>query len=110
MKSTILALAVGSLAFAGTAFAEKPINARQVNQERRIDAGVRSGKLTHAEAAKLRAQQASISRYERQLRAAHGGKLSAYDEHLVHARQDAANAAILKKKDNVIRGKDHLKL
>lgn len=110
MKSTIIALAIGSLAISGTALAEKPINARQLNQERRIDAGVRSGKLTHAEAARLKTQQASISRYEQQLRAAHGGKLSKYDEHLVHARQDAANAAILKKKDNRVRGKNHLKL
>ena len=77
------------------------------------------GRITHGdvglwddptEAARLKAQQASISRYEQQLRAAHGGKLSTYDEHLVHARQDAANAAILKKKDNAVRGKDHLKL
>ena len=110
MKSTIIALALGSLAVTGTALAEKPVNARQLNQERRIDAGVRSGKLTHGEAARLKAQQASISRYATQLRAAHGGKLSQYDEHLIHARQDAANAAILKKKDTAVRGKDHLKL
>lgn len=110
MKSTIIALAIGSLAIGGTALAEKPVNARQLNQERRIDAGVRSGKLTHAEATRLKAQQASISRYAAQLRASHGGKLSAYDERLIHSRQDAANAAILKKKDNRAHGKNHLKI
>ena len=110
MKFTIIALAIGSLAISGAALADKPINARQLNQERRIDAGVRSGKLTHAEAARLKAQQEAITRYEHQLRAAHGGKLSKNDERLVHARQDAANAAILKKKDNAVRGKNHLKL
>lgn len=100
MRKTMIALAIGTTALAGAAQAQGPVNARQLNQERRIDAGERSGKLTPTEAARLKAQQDSIKRYEDQLRAAHGGKLTEHDKMLVHARQDAANAQILKKKDN----------
>lgn len=110
MKRIFAGFAVVALACGVTAQAATPINARQLNQERRIDAGVRSGKLTHAEASRLRAQQSEIRRYAAQLRARHHGKLTDRDEHLIHARQDAANAAILKKKDNGIRGENHLKI
>ena len=111
MKHLTLALAGATLiGAAGAAQADPPVNARQVNQERRIDAGVRSGKLSPGEAARLKAQQRSIKRYTEQLRAAHGGKLTAHDKMLIHARQDSANALILKRKNNAVRGKDHLKL
>lgn len=108
MKRIILALAAGTLALAGAAQAERPVNARQLNQERRIDAGARSGKLSPREAMRLKAQQRSIARYTAQLRAAHGGHLTDRDKMLVHARQDSANALILKRKNNAVRGRDHL--
>lgn len=110
MKPTTLALALGlvTVAVAGAAQAAPPVNARQLNQERRIDAGVRSGKLSPHEAAVLKSQQASIRGEERRMRAAHGGHLTARDKRLIHARQDAANAQILHKKHNAVRGRDHL--
>lgn len=52
MRAIFVALVV-ALVVTAAAQAEKPINARQLNQEHRIDAGLRSGKLTHAEAARL---------------------------------------------------------
>ena len=110
MKRTLFMLMLGTMTLAGTAQAEKPVNVRQLNQERRIDAGVRSGKLSPREAARLRAQQRSIRAEEANRRAMHGGHLTAHDKRLIHARQDSANAMILKKKDNAVRGKDHLKL
>jgi hypothetical protein len=110
MRKTMIALALGAMAAAGAAQAEMPVNARQVNQERRIDAGVRSGKLTRAEAARLKREQAEIKRYEDGLRAAHGGKLTEHDKMLVHARQDAANARILHQKNDAQRGPNKLKL
>ena len=85
-----------------------PVNARQANQERRIDAGVRSGKLTPAEAARLKEEQRQITADEARMRAAHGGKLTEHDKRLIHARQDAANARILKSKDNSHRSKSKL--
>ncbi|USI72209.1 hypothetical protein [Sphingomonas morindae] len=110
MRTLTAFLFAGAALAATAASAQGPVNARQLNQERRIDAGVRSGKLTHREAARLKDQQASIKRYEDQLRAAHGGHLTERDKRLVHARQDAANAAILKKKNNRVRGRNHLKI
>lgn len=109
MKKAILALA--GLAIAATAIpATAQVNLRQVNQERRIDAGRRSGKLTAAEAAHLRTQQRSIRSLEARLKARHGGHLTAYDKRLIHNRQVQANRAILRYKDNRYRGKNHLKL
>lgn len=110
MKHLFLTLGAGGLLLAGAAQAASPVNVRQANQERRIDAGARSGKLSRTEAGRLHAQQGSIKAYEAQLRAAHGGKLTARDKRLIHARQDAANAQILKKKNNAVRGKNHLKI
>ncbi len=110
MKRTLLALALGAATLAGTAQAERPVNVRQLNQERRIDAGVRSGKLSPREAARLRHQQRSIKAEEAYRRSRHHGHLTAPDKRLIHARQDSANAMILKKKNNAVRGKDHLKL
>lgn len=110
MKKLILAVA-GLAAFAASvpAFADD-VNLRQVNQERRIDAGRRSGKLTVGEAARLRAEQNSIKVLAARLRARHGGKLTKYDVQLIHRRQDAADRHIIGKKDNAVRGKNHLKL
>ena len=110
MKRMLVGIAVATLAVSGAAHADKTVNVRQMNQDRRIDAGERSGKLTHAEATRLRAQQRDIARYSASLRARHGGKLTEHDKHLIHARQDAANAAILKKKDNGVRGPNKLKV
>lgn len=110
MKKTIIALALGALTLAGAAPAQLATKARELNQERRIDAGQRSGKLTHAEAGRLDREQQSIKRYEAQLKARHGGKLTKHDKMLIKQRQNAANRHILQKKHNGMRGKNHLKL
>ncbi len=110
MKRIIITAALCAMACGGVASAAAPVNARQLNQERRIDAGVRSGKLTHAEAARLKAQQAAIKREEDRMRARHGGKLTAHDKRIIHARQEQANRAILNQKHDAQRGKNHLKL
>jgi hypothetical protein len=110
MKKIIVALALGAVSVATAASAQGPVNARQLNQERRIDAGTRSGKLSPHEAARLKSQQHSISRQEDRLRARHGGHLTRRDKQIIHTRQARANQAILAKKHNRVRGKDHLKL
>jgi hypothetical protein len=86
------------------------VNVRQLNQERRIDAGVRSGKLTHHEADKLTAQQHSISNEAKAMRDEHGGHLTGVDKATLHARQAHANANILNKKHNAVRGRNKLKV
>ena len=106
----IAAAALASLGVAGVATAQSPVNARQFNQERRIDAGVRSGKLTRAEEARLKAQQRSIALEERRMRARNGGRLTAHDKAVLHARQEQANRAILAQKHDRQRGRNHLKI
>jgi hypothetical protein len=104
------AIALGLVATGTAAVAQSPVNVRQANQERRIDAGERSGKLTHGEDARLKAEQRSIARLETQLRARHGGHLTAADKRLIHSRQEAANHHILAQKYDAQHGKNKLKL
>ena len=110
MKKTIIALALSAMTLSGAAQAQIGAKARQLNQERRIDAGQRSGKLTHAEAARLDREQRSIRQLEVQLKARHGGHLTRADKRLIKQRQNSANAHILQQKHDPQRGRNHLKL
>ncbi|HEY0269465.1 MAG TPA: hypothetical protein VGC10_00580 [Sphingomonas sp.] len=110
MKKRISALMLAAFGLATATSAMAQTNLRQLNQERRIDAGVRSGKLAPGEAATLRGQQHAIEHQSSRMRARHGGHLTAYDKRVIHARQARANRLILAKKHNRIRGKDHLPL
>lgn len=109
MRIIVAALALGALA-AGTAASAGPVNVRQANQQRRIDAGVRSGKLTRSEAARLRTEQRSIEREKAVLKARHGGHLTAADKRRIHYRQQRANSHILAQKHDGQRGRNKLKL
>ena len=109
MRTFIIALAAGAL-LAGAAGAQSPVNLKQANQERRIDAGTRSGKLTAGEAARLRGEQHSIATEKAMLKARHGGHLTAADKRRIHYRQRIANRHILREKYNGRRGKNHMKL
>jgi hypothetical protein len=109
MRYTMMALAAAAMLVGGTASAKGPVNARQLNQERRIDAGRRSGKLTQHERDVLYAEQHAIQRLAAQLKARHG-KLTDADKRLIHARQNAADRHILGQKSDRQRGKNHLKL
>jgi hypothetical protein len=108
MKKRMSALVAAAIGVTMASGAIAQTNLRQLNQERRIDAGVRSGKLAPGEAANLRAQQRSIEHQSSAMRARHGGHLTAHDKRVLHARQDRANRHILAKKHNAVRGKDHL--
>ena len=110
MKKLIAAAVLGALGLGAVAQAAPIVNARQANQERRIDAGTRSGKLTHREAARLKAEQHSIAMQEKRARARHGGHLTARDKRMIHARQEAANRHILAQKHNRHRGPNKLKI
>ena len=110
MRKMMMALVLGAVTLGGTAAVAGPVNVRQVNQERRIDAGHRSGKLTTREAAQLRAEQRAIQRYTARQRARHGGHLTAADKRTIHAMQARANRHILAQKRDRQRGRNHLHL
>jgi gas vesicle protein len=110
MKRMLVALAIGTLIGSGAAMAAAPVNVRQLNQERRIDAGLRSGKLTRAEADHLRAQQAAIRAEVSRMRARHPHGLTEGDKQRLTALQDQADHAILHQKDDAQRGPNKLKM
>lgn len=93
MNSKLLSLMVAGLiaspVFAQTAATEVQ---RDVNQQTRIESGLKSGQLNTAEAAKLEREQARISKAEKN--ALRDGKLSKREERKIDHMQDAASADI----------------
>ena len=93
MNSKLLSLLVAGLlaapAFAQTAATEVQ---RDVNQQTRIEAGLKSGQLNTTEAAKLEREQARIAKAEQG--ALKDGKLSKREQRRIDRMQDAASADI----------------
>jgi hypothetical protein len=110
MNKIILAISTIGVALGSVTVAEAAINARQLDQQRLIDAGHRSGKLTGQERARLKAQQRAISARERAMRARHNGHLTAHDRHILHALQRQAGRDIEIQKYDDQRGRNKLKL
>jgi hypothetical protein len=110
MKKLILAFVAAGAAIGGVTTATAAINAKQINQQRLIDAGHRSGKLTHSERAQLKAQQRSIAAQERRMRARHNGRLTAQNKRVLHALQRQAGRDIEREKYDGQRSRNKLTL
>lgn len=110
MKKMIIAFVSLGIFCGAVTTANAAINVRQLNQQRLIDAGHRSGKLTHSERAQLKAQQRRITARERAMRARHQGRLIARDERILHALQRQAGRDIAREKHDGQRGRNKLKL
>lgn len=110
MRHSFIAALAATLTVATVVPAVAQVNIRQANQERRIDAGHRSGKLTPAESRQLKAQQRAIERLTARLRAQHGGKLTRADKRMIHDRQAEADRAISHQKHDSQRGRNRLKI
>lgn len=93
MLAALIAAAV-SPAFARPA--EPGYTQRDVNQERRIEQGLRSGQLDTREAARLQAEQARIDKMES--RALRDGQLTAAERARINAAQNKASADIYRQK------------
>lgn len=93
-KLLAIAVAAGALAAAAPASAQtwRSINQRQANLDARIDAGVRSGDLTRAEAARLRDQFRDLARLEAHYRSSYG--LSPAERRDLDMRFDRLSAQI----------------
>ena len=72
------------------------IDARQAEQERRIQQGVRSGDLTRGEYQRLEAEQARIRQIERQAKS--DGYVSASERARISAAQNSASRHIYQEK------------
>ena len=110
-KTTIIALAIAVLpgfAFAQTTPATPAtpatpsdkagarIDQRQANQQKRIDAGVKSGELNKKEAARMEKGQARVQKMEDKARA--DGKIDKKEARKIEHAQDHQSKAIAREK------------
>jgi hypothetical protein len=96
LKSIVVAV---SMLVAGSALAQPGtpvVTERQHNQSARIEQGVRSGQLTHREAARLRAQQRAIRAEKRMAKA--DGVVTPQERARIRHMQNRANRAIYSQK------------
>ena len=105
IKAAVVAI---SLAFAGTVFAQGTpaptgnpaatpgIDKRQENQQKRIDAGVKSGELTPKEAERLQKGQARVQKMEDKARA--DGKITKKEARQIEHAQDQQSKKIAREK------------
>lgn len=105
-KTTIIALAIAALP--GLALAQAPvpptasdksgarIDQRQANQQKRIDAGVKSGELNQKEAARMQKGQERVQKMEDKARA--DGKITKKEAARIEHAQDRQSARIYSQK------------
>jgi hypothetical protein len=100
MKITIagLLLAAAALPVAAQTPSTPRVDARQANQETRIQQGVNSGELTGKEAAKLEKGQAKVQKMEN--KAVSDGTVTPKESAKLEKAQDKQSKKIAKKKHN----------
>lgn len=102
MKKTII-IALASLTIGTAAQADVGIDIRQANQQRQIDAGKRSGKLSLNERRILTNEQRAIKRQEARYRDSRPG-FTNREQGLIQGMLDRSQAHINRLKDNRVRG------
>jgi hypothetical protein len=102
MKATIfgglLIAALGITSIAQAQTRTPVINHRQHNQERRINEGVRSGRLTHGEAHHLRADENRISRQKNRYK--ESGHVTTGERRQLRHEENRTSRAIYRDKHN----------
>ncbi|HTZ18459.1 MAG TPA: hypothetical protein VMB78_08470 [Dissulfurispiraceae bacterium] len=101
--STILTGTLACALAAAPVFAannDPVIDRREINQQNRIEQGVKSGELTRNEAGKLEAQQTSIPQREERMAARNSGNLTPADKAKLTRQQNRASKNIYRKKHN----------
>ena len=98
----VLCITIATSLFAGAAFAapgdDPGIQRREMNQEQRIQQGVKSGELTPRETGRLEAQQARVKQDEERMKA--DGKLTKAERNKLKREQNRASRNIYRKKHN----------
>ena len=108
MNKFVLAATAALMAVGVAMPAVAAINARQIEQRNSIDAGSRSGRISHHEARILRQEQNLITRAKLRMKAHHGGHLRESDNKRIHDMQDAAARHIARFKHNSVHGHKHI--
>jgi hypothetical protein len=98
---TAIAAALG-LAFCGAAFAQAGTVQRDVNQQQRIEQGLKSGQLNTREASQLEREEARVERD--QSRAMQDGKLSPAEKSRLAKEQNKVSQDIYRDKHNAQTG------
>ena len=85
------------------ALAAAPVGARDVKkrehrQERRIEQGEKSGRLSKKEASKLESREQSMHAQEQQMRAENGGKLTKHDRKVLNHEENHLSHQIYRNK------------
>ena len=101
MKRLIIATAVGAL-FSGTVLAQQGTVQRDVNQQERIEQGLKSGQLTTQEASRLENEQARIQRD--QSRAMRDGVVTPAEKARLDREQNRASRDINREKNDAQTG------
>ena len=105
LKTTVIALAIAILPGLALAQTTPPtpsdkagarIDQRQANQQKRIDAGVKSGELNQKEAARLQKGQNRVQKMEDKARA--DGKITKKEAAEIERAQDRQSKAIAREK------------
>ena len=101
--NTAAAIAIGA-AFSAAAFAQttQSITQRDVNQQQRIEQGLKSGQLSTGEAARLERGEARVNRME--ANALKDGTLTAAEKARITRAQNAESRAIERNKTNATTG------
>ena len=97
VKSMALTAALAALILPVAAPAQT-IAQRKENQQARIAQGVRSGRLTPRETAKLEHKEARLNRETRRMRAANGGRLTPAEKAKVARQQNRLSRDIYREK------------
>ena len=100
MRRVILALAAAATVGAALPAEAQSINQREHRQEQRIRQGVRSGRLTPAEARRLQYLEMRLRRTEARMRWRNGGRLSPRQRRRLQIMADRDRAAIYHLKHN----------
>jgi hypothetical protein len=77
---------------------KNPVVKREFNQQWRIGDGIRNGRLTPRQGARLERQQMRIHRQFRAMRARHHGRLTMRERRMIHRRQSFASRRIYRAK------------
>ncbi len=110
MQKYVIAFAIAALSVTTVASADVGIDIRQTNQQRLIDAGKRSGKLSRNERDILTREQYAIKAEEGRLRGRHNGRLTNADEARIMAMLDRSQRHITQLKNNRVRGRNGIHL
>ncbi len=108
-KSALIGAIIMAFAISGAAMAQdQPTQAparpkvaqRQINQQKRIAQGVKSGQLTKGETRRLERQQGRIQARKQMDRAEHGGRLTPRNKARLNRMQNRASRRIYRAKHN----------